>query len=94
MQAVCVRGRHSNSRQPSDLNKIISIFRLRDESSSGGRWGWGLICGIKIPQQDFVLKMQGGGVMREGVRGGAYLQDTTVQKSGLGSTSSKRHKTI
>ena len=27
--------------------------------------------GIKIPQQDFALKMQG--------RGGAYLQDTTIQ---------------
>ena len=24
------------------------------------RVGWGLMCGIKIPPQDFVLKMQGG----------------------------------
>ena len=24
------------------------------------------MCGIKIPQQDFALKMQGGGLMREG----------------------------
>ena len=32
--------------------------------------------GIKIPQQDFALKMQGGrGLMCEG---GAYLQDTMV----------------
>ena len=31
--------------------------------------------GIKIPLQDFALKMQGGGLMREG---GAYLRDTTV----------------
>ena len=31
--------------------------------------------GIKIPQQDFALKRQGG-LMREG--GGAYLRDTTV----------------
>ena len=31
---------------------------------------------IKIPQQEFALKMQGGGLMREG--GGAYLWDTTV----------------
>ena len=30
--------------------------------------------GIKIPQQDFALKMQGS-VMREG---GSYLQNTTV----------------
>ena len=29
----------------------------------------GLMCGIKIPQQDFALKMQGGGgLMREGGR--------------------------
>ena len=26
----------------------------------------GLMCGIKVPQQDFVLKMPGGGLMREG----------------------------
>ena len=32
------------------------------------------MCGIKIPLQDFTLKMQGG-LMREG---GAYLRDTTV----------------
>ena len=32
--------------------------------------------GIKIPQQEFVLKMQGGGGAY--VRGVAYLQDTTV----------------
>ena len=31
--------------------------------------------GIKIPQQEFALKMQGGGLMREG---GMYLRDTTV----------------
>ena len=31
--------------------------------------------GIKIPQQDFALKMQGGGLMHEG---GTYLQDTMV----------------
>ena len=35
--------------------------------------GW-LMCGIKIPPQDFPLKMQGGAY----VRGGAYLRDTTV----------------
>ena len=37
--------------------------------------GWGgLMRGIKIPQQDFALKRQGG-LMREG---GVYLRDTTV----------------
>ena len=33
------------------------------------------MCGIKIPQQDFELKMPGGGAY---ARGGAYLRDTTV----------------
>ena len=47
-------------------------FRLRDEYFSGGG---GLMCGIIIPQQDFVLKMQEG-LMREGQ--GVYLRDTTV----------------
>ena len=46
----CVLGRHFNGRQPSDL------IRLLDKSSLGGR-----MRGIKIPQQDFALKMQGGG---------------------------------
>ena len=40
-------------------------------STGGGR----LMCEIKIPLQDFALKMQGG-LMREG--GGAYMRDTTV----------------
>ena len=31
--------------------------------------------GIKIPQQDFAPKMQGGGLMYEG---GTYLRDTMV----------------
>ena len=38
-----------------------NIFRLEDESSSGGRG----FCAIKIRQQDFALKMQGG-LMCEG----------------------------
>ena len=37
--------------------------------------GGGLMGGIKVPQQDFALKMQGGGAY---VRGEAYLWDTTV----------------
>ena len=32
------------------------------------------MCGIKIPLQDFALKMQGGAY----ARGGAYLRDPTV----------------
>ena len=32
---------------------------------------------IKIPLQEFALKMQGGGLMHEG---GAYLRDTTVMQ--------------
>ena len=46
--------------------KIISVIRLQDKSSSGGGGGGGgLMRGIKIPQQDFALKMPGG-LMREG----------------------------
>ena len=63
MRAVHVCNRHFNGRQPSGLN------RLRDESSAGG---W-LMRGIKIPQQDFVLKMQGGSLCARG--------DTTVHNS-------------
>ena len=47
---LCVLGR-----QPSDL------IQLLDKSSLGGR-----MCGIKIPQQDFALKMQMGGLMLGG----------------------------
>ena len=37
--------------------------------------------GIKIPQQDFVLKMQGGLCARGGGGGGgAYLRDTTIHE--------------
>ena len=45
----------------------------------GGGGGRGLMRRIKIPKQDFALKMQGGGggLMREG---GAYLRDTTVHR--------------
>ena len=65
---------HFNGRQPNGLNKNnISVIPLRNKSSSGGGGG-GLMRGIKIPQQDFALKMPGGAY----ARGGAYLQDTTV----------------
>ena len=52
----------------------MSIFRLRDESSGEGVEGE-LMHGIKIPQQDFSLKVQVE-LMHEG--GGGYLWDTTV----------------
>ena len=51
---------------------------LEPDCSSFDQRG-GLMCGIKIPLQDFALKMQGGDFMREGMGGGgAYLRDTTV----------------
>ena len=59
---ICdIRNSRVNGRQPSGLNKNnldcgISLF------SGGG----GLMQGIKIPQQDFGLKMQGVGYAREG----------------------------
>ena len=44
------------------------MIRLQDKSSSGGGGGGGgLMRGIKIPQQEFALKIQGG-LMREGGR--------------------------
>ena len=84
LQAVCVRGRQSNSRQPSGLNKLaIELSGSVDagfvlalpfhhgdlepdcvEVSTRG----GLMRGMKIPLHDFALKMQGGGLMREGGR--------------------------
>ena len=55
MRAVRVRGRYFNGRQLSDLNNI---------STAEGEGVGGLMRGIKIPQQDFALKIQGreGGV--------------------------------
>ena len=38
--------------------------------------GWGLMHGIKIPQQEYVLKMQGGAY----ARGGVYLRDEQHQE--------------
>ena len=46
----CVHGRHFNGRLPSGLSGMSMSFF----------WGGGLMRGIKIPQQDFVLKTQGG----------------------------------
>ena len=57
-------------------------------STRGVGGGWGLMRGIKIPPQDFGLKMQGG-LMREG--GGAYLRDTMVIGSQLVSVPNQSH---
>ena len=62
MRAVHVRGRHFNGRQLSGLNSQYFDCGM---SLLGGGMG-GLMCGIKIPQQDFVLKMQGGLMREEG----------------------------
>ena len=84
MRAVRVRGRHFNGRQPSGLHFDceMSLFLGR---GGGGGGGGGLMRRIKTPQQDFVLKMQGGGAY---TRGGVYLRDTTVyvKNSVLGNT--------
>ena len=79
MQAVRVCSRHFNGRQSSGLGKYKNLnISSRDESSSGG-WGGGLMRGIKIPQQEFALKRQGGGgLMREGGRICGTLQYTYV----------------
>ena len=54
------------------------MIQLWDKSSSGGGGGGGggVMHGIKIPQQDFALKMPGGSLCARGA--GAYLRDTTV----------------
>ena len=76
MRAVRVRSRHFNGRQPSGVGKYINI------STAGCVFFGGLMRGLKIPQYEFALKMQGG-LMREGGGGGggAYLRDTTVYRA-------------
>ena len=61
---VRVHSRHFNGRQPSGLGKK-KYFNCGMSLLLGGG---GLMCGIKIPHQEFALKMQGGG----GGGGGAY----------------------
>ena len=61
---VRVRSRHFNGRQPNGLNKNIlsdSTGGVKSSSWVGGGGGGGLMRGIKIPMQDFPLKMPGGG---------------------------------
>ena len=74
MRVVRIHGKHFNSRQVSDLT-----LRLWDESPFEACvcvcvGGGALMHGIKVLQQDFGLKLQGGLCAKEGV----YLQDTTV----------------
>ena len=57
---------------------MISIFRLQVESSSVG--GGGLMHGIRIPQQEFALKMQGGGDVFAGPYGNSYLPQMEQQE--------------
>ena len=59
--AVRVHSRHFNGRQPSGLGK---------NNLEGGVGG--LMRGIKIPQQEFVRKMQGGLCAMGGVFAGHY----------------------
>ena len=43
------------------VDTLVVYSRLRESSSAGkGEGGRGLMHGMKIPQQDFALKMQGG----------------------------------
>ena len=65
MRAVRVRSRHFNGRQPNGLKEIICDSTAGCLLLLGG--GEGLVRGIKIPQQDFALKIPGG-LMREGGR--------------------------
>ena len=70
MRVVLVRSTHFNGRQPTGLNKNnldcgISLFE-----------GGGHKHGIKIPQQDFGLKMQRGGAYAREVGGGGDICGT------------------
>ena len=71
MRAICVRGRHFNGRQPSDLIEIISVIRLWNKSSSGG--GGGAYAWDKSASAGLCAKCRGAYV-----QGGEYLRDTTV----------------
>ena len=62
MREVHVRSRHFNGGQLSGIGKYTQYF---DYGMSLLRRGGGLMHGIKIPQCEFALKMQGG-LMHEG----------------------------
>ena len=65
MWAVRVRSRHFNGRQPSGIGKY--------KNSHYFDCGMSLLCGMKIPQYEFVLKMQGGLCARGGGGGGGVF---------------------
>ena len=73
MRAVRVRSRHFNGRQPSGLGKYTQYFDCgMSLLRGGGGGGGGLMRGIKIPQYEFVLKIQGGLCARGSVFAGHY----------------------
>ena len=77
MQAIRVRGIHLNGRQPTDLNRntpVISTFRQRDKSSSGGRRDKNTSARLCAKNTDG----GGGGGVGAYARMGAYLRDTVV----------------
>ena len=62
----------TRQRNAPDISGRLTSFSVKGwgsrallQSSKGGEGG-GLMCGIKIPQQDFALKMMQGGLMHEG----------------------------
>ena len=71
MWAVRVCSRHLNGRQPSGLNKIMSVIPLQDKSFSGGG---GAYARDKNTSAGLCTKNARGAY----ARGGAYLRDTTV----------------
>ena len=68
MRAVRVRSRHFNGRQPNGLNKN----NLSDSTAGKVFFLGGLMRRIKIPQQDFALKLPGGLCARGGIFAGHY----------------------
>ena len=70
MRAVRIRSRHFNGRQPSGIGKYKQ-FQYFDCGMSLLRRGE-LMRGIKIPQYEFALKMQGGLMHEGGVFAGHY----------------------
>ena len=73
MRAVCVRGRHFNGRQPSDLHKNVSTA---GDVILGGGGGGGAYARDKNTSVGICTKNAGGvgGLCARG----AYLRDTTV----------------
>ena len=79
MWAVRVHGTHFNGRQLSGLNTISTVGWV-----GVFFWGGGLMHGIKIPQQDFALKTQGGLMHERGAFAGHYSNCGTKWPWGVG----------